>query len=435
MANLKLKPAGKLSGKPVIPGDKSVSHRSLMFGALASGQTTVSHLLESGDVHSTWRCLEAMGARIERFTEAGQARVRVHGLGNRGLQAPRGILDCGNSGTTMRLLMGILAGQAFKAELTGDDSLRRRPMKRVAEPLRRMGARIDLTNDQTAPLVISGGNLKSLSYDLPVASAQLKSALLLAGLFARGETRLGGMIESRDHTERLLPHFGVKLSQKSGEVSIVGGQSLHAAHVNVPGDISSAAFWLVAAAIVPGSSLEIENVSLNPSRVGILKVLERMGVGLETEMTEELPEPIGKLRISFNARGLEATRITPDEVPELVDEIPVITVLATQARGTTEIRGAEELRVKESDRIEATAAGLRAMGAEVETLPDGFRIHGPQKLKGAVIESVDDHRIAMAFSIASLIAAGETEIRGTECVAISYPNFYQTLAELTSGGR
>jgi 3-phosphoshikimate 1-carboxyvinyltransferase len=403
-----------------------------MFGALASGVTTVSHLLESGDVHSTWKCLEAMGARIERFTESGKGLVRVHGLGTAGLRAPREPLDCGNSGTTMRLLMGILAGQGFSARMTGDESLSRRPMKRIAGPLRQMGATIELTNDQTAPLTITGTTgLKAISYELPVASAQLKSALLLAGLFADGETRLTGMIESRDHTERLLPHFGVKLHQAPGVVSIRGGQELKGAHVNVPGDISSAAFWLVAAAIVPGARLEIENVSLNPSRVGILKVLERMGVGLKTELTEESPEPIGKLRIS--SAPLRATTISPDEVPELVDEIPVITVLATQAHGTTEIRGAEELRVKESDRIEATAAGLRAMGAEVETLPDGFRITGPQRLKGAAIESHDDHRIAMAFSIASLIAEGETEIRGIECVGISYPNFFDTLRELTGG--
>ena len=418
-----------LRGKPVIPGDKSISHRSLMFGALARGRSAVSHLLESGDVHSTWRCLEAMGARISRDG----ARVIVEGAGMHGLRAPTATLDCGNSGTTIRLLMGILTGQKFSASLTGDQSLRRRPMKRIAEPLRRMGALIELTDGNTAPLTLSGaaangGRVAPLAYELPVASAQLKSACLLAGLFADGETRLTGEVRSRDHTERLLPHFGAAVGQGEGFITIRGGQELHAADVTVPGDISSAAFWIAAALIVPGSELELDNVSLNPSRVGILKALRRMGARIETEITSERPEPIGRLRVFHSP--LKGTRIAGDEVPELIDEIPMISVLATFAEGVTEIRDAEELRVKETDRIDAVAKGLQAMGAQVETLPDGIIVKGKQRLRGAKIESEDDHRIAMAFSIGALAADGPTEILGTECIGISYPGFYDTLRVL-----
>lgn len=426
--NEKITKARRLHGKPRIPGDKSVSHRSLMFGALAEGVTEVSHLLESADVLSTWACLERLGVPIRRQGD----RILVEGRGMQGFRKPKEILDCGNSGTTIRLLMGILSGQPLECVLTGDASLRKRPMKRIAAPLGEMGALIELTDGDKAPVKLQGAaRLKPLRYALPVASAQLKSALLLAGLFAEGTTTLTGLIRSRDHTERLLPHFGVSVEASAEAVSIRGGQKLRAAQVNVPSDISTAAFWMAAAALVPDSTIEMENISLNPSRVGILRVLERMGAGLQAELTEAEPEPVG--RISVRSGELRGTRVLPDEVPSLIDEIPLIAVLATAAQGETEVSGAEELRVKESDRIEAVAANLRAMGGEIETWRDGFVIRGPQRLHGARIDPRDDHRIAMAFSIAGLIADGETEIEGAECVAVSYPDFYRHLRELVQG--
>jgi 3-phosphoshikimate 1-carboxyvinyltransferase len=303
--------------------------------------------------------------------------------------------------------MGILAGQPITCRMFGDSSLQRRPMKRIAAPLTRMGARIELTGGERAPLTITGKEkLAPLDYELPVASAQLKSALLLAGLFADGHSRFTGMIESRDHTERLLPHFGVAIESGPGWVGIHGGQRLRAARVRVPSDISTAAFWMAGCAMIPGSRIELANISLNPSRTGILSVLKRMGARVEIEETESQPEPIGRIRVE--AGPLRGTKIEDAEVPSLIDEIPMIAVLATAAEGRTEVTGAEELRVKESDRIEAVAANLR----------------------GARIETHDDHRIAMAFSIAGLSAEGTTEIRGSECVAVSYPDFYAHLRQL-----
>lgn len=423
--NIRINTAQKLSGKPIIPGDKSISHRSLLFGALAKGTSRITHLLEGGDVHSTWRCLEALGTRIERRGE----EILVHGQGIDGFRPPQGILDCGNSGTTMRLLMGTLTGSDFLCEMTGDPSLQKRPMKRIAEPLVRMGAQIDLSQGQFAPLKIRGcARPRPIAYELPVASAQLKSAILLAGLFADGTTRISGKIASRDHTERLLPYFGVPLQISAHDISIQGGHCLRAADVSVPGDISSAAFWIAAATLVPGSELEITNVLLNPSRIGFLNALLRMGAKIETELTSHSPEPVGTLRIQY--APLKATAIHPEEVPSLIDELPLFAVLASTAEGITEVSGAQELRVKESDRIQAVATNLRRMGAEIKTKADGFSIQGPQRLRGALIESYDDHRIAMAFSIAALITSGETEIKGIECVSISYPTFFQTLNEL-----
>ncbi len=422
-------PVSQLKGSPRVPGDKSVSHRSLLFGALADGTTRVTGLLKSGDVRSTWGCLEAMGVQIR---EEEDGTVVIRGVGMHGLKAPQSILDCGNSGTTIRLLMGILSGQPFEVQLTGDDSLRRRPMKRIAAPLRQMGARLDLTRDEVAPVKMKGSKvLRPLAYELPVASAQLKSALLLAGLYADGETTLTGMIKSRDHTERLLPHFGVPVQVSQTTITVRGGHKLKANSVKVPGDISSAAFWIAAATLVPGAQMQLNDVSLNPSRIGFVHALRRMGARIETQLLEERPEDIGTIRIA--SASLKATSVQEEEVPALIDEIPLLAVLATQAQGRTEVRGARELRVKESDRIEAVAQNLRAMGAQVETFEDGFAIVGPQKLKGARIDSMDDHRIAMAFSIAGLVAEGPTEIIGTECVDISFPGFYESLKDMTSG--
>lgn len=418
----------RLRGSVEVPGDKSVSHRAMIFGAIAKGDTVVRNLLDSGDVHSTQNCLRAMGVTI-----SGDARETiVRGAGARGLRAPRGILDCGNSGTTMRLMMGLLAGQGFEATLTGDDSLVRRPMMRVAKPLTGMGARFTLTRGDFAPLTVHGDpgrRLRPIDFHLEVASAQVKTSLLLAGLYAEGRTRLTGELGSRDHTERMLPHFGVRLGVTPSEITLEGGQELRGCEVNVPGDPSSAAFWMAGAAMIPDADVEVRNISLNPTRAGFVRVLERMGATVETELTEEKPEPRGNVRI--RPGELRGTTVEGAEIPTLIDEIPVLAVLATQARGETIVRGARELRVKESDRIESVAASLRAMGAEIETFEDGFRIRGPQRLKGAVIESRLDHRIAMSFAIASLVADGVTEIRGIESVMTSYPAFFKTLERLT----
>lgn len=426
MSDQRVKPVTKLIGKPVIPGDKSISHRGLIFGALGDGVTEIDHLLESGDVQSTASCLTQLGVQIRKEN----GRTFVHGTGFQGLKTPSDILDCGNSGTTIRLLMGLLSGLSHvKASLTGDASLVKRPMKRVAAPLREMGAQIELTRQDYAPVTVTGTQLKGIEFDLKIASAQIKTAVMLAALTADGRTRITGETHSRDHTERLLPHFGVELQTKGAEIFLAGGQKFRANRLNVPGDPSTAAFWLAAACMVPNSDIELKNISLNPTRIGFIEVLKRMGAKIETEMTESTPEPIGNIRIKY-AR-LRGVTVTAEEIPSLIDELPMLAVLATQADGKTQVFGAEELRVKETDRIEAVAVNLRAMGAAIETTHDGYVVEGPQTLHGAEINSYHDHRIAMAFSIAGLVAKGETVIHGADCVGISYPQFYATLAELT----
>jgi 3-phosphoshikimate 1-carboxyvinyltransferase len=416
--------ARRLSGAPAIPGDKSISHRMLMFGALAHGKTHITNLLDSADVRSTRGVIEALGVPV---VDAGDAVV-VHGRGPGGLREPAAVLDCGNSGTTMRLMAGLLAPQPFVSRLDGDDSLRSRPMRRVAEPLRALGARIELGPGDRAPIVVHGGKLTAARYDLPLPSAQVKSALLLAALGAEGETVIGGELGGRDHTERLLWHFGVDL-KVNGTLRLRGGQKLHAADLRVPGDPSSAAFWLAAATIVRGSSVQLHDVGINPTRMGFVRVLNRMGAKITVTRSHSDCEPVGTL-LAEHAE-LRATTIAADEVPALIDELPLIAVLATYAAGVTEVRGAKELRVKESDRIEAIAVNLRAMGAEVEVLDDGFRIAGPQPLHGAAIRTYGDHRIAMACAIAALGASSPTTIDDAACVAISYPGFFATLRYLT----
>jgi 3-phosphoshikimate 1-carboxyvinyltransferase len=416
--------AARFQGKPKIPGDKSISHRGLILGALAEGQTQVLDILDSGDVQSTARCLRALGVKI---TQSGN-KTLVEGVGARGFSLPTETLDCGNSGTTIRLLMGVLAGRGVNARLTGDGSLVKRPMKRVAEPLRLMGAQFTLTNNDYAPLSVAAAQLKGIDYQLKIASAQIKSAIMLAALSAQGTTTITGEIHSRDHTERLLGHFGVKVGTSDQYVRIEGGQKLRAATVHVPGDPSTAAFWMGAASFVPGSDVQMENIALNPTRIGFLRALQRMGANVNIELTSELPEPVGRIHVKHGT--LKGVHITAAEVPSLIDELPLMAVLATQAQGVTLVEGADELRVKESDRIEAVAKGLRAMGAVIETRPDGYRIEGPQKLRGASIQTFDDHRIAMAFSVAGLVAEGATVIHDAECAGISYPEFYDTLEQL-----
>jgi 3-phosphoshikimate 1-carboxyvinyltransferase len=426
MSDQRVGPASKLVGKPVIPGDKSISHRGLIFGALATGTTEIHHLLESGDVQSTASCLTQLGVEIRKE----RGLTLVTGKGFQGLKTPAAILDCGNSGTTIRLLMGLLSGlKNVKASMTGDASLVKRPMKRVAAPLREMGAQIELTRQDYAPVTVTGTQLKGIEFDLKIASAQIKTAVMLAALTAEGRTRITGETHSRDHTERLLPHFGVELKMKGPEIFLTGGQKFRSNRLNVPGDPSTAAFWMAAACLIPGSDIELKNISLNPTRIGFIEVLKRMGAQIETEMVEERPEPIGTIRIRYSR--LRGVTVLAEEIPTLIDELPMLAVLATQADGVTQVFGAEELRVKETDRIEAVAVNLRAMGAQIETTQDGYVVKGPQTLKGAEIKSYHDHRIAMAFSIGALVAKGETLIQGAECVGISYPEFYKTLAELT----
>lgn len=423
----KVGPVQRLSGSPKIPGDKSISHRGLIFGALSKGTTEIRHLLESGDVQSTASCLKQMGVEIEKR----DGKTFVKGRGIKALRTPLEILDCGNSGTTIRLLMGLLSGiDGLQARLTGDHSLVKRPMKRVAAPLREMGAKIELSNQDYAPFSLAGTKLKAITYDLKIASAQIKTAVILAAISAEGETCITGEILSRDHTERLLGHFGVKIDVSPTQIKIQGGQEFTANILNVPGDPSTAAFWMAAACMIPGAKIELKNISLNPTRIGFIEVLKRMGANIETQMIENLPEPIGNISISY--AQLKGVEVLAEEIPSLIDELPMLAVLATQAVGTTRVYGAEELRVKETDRIEAVAQNLRAMGAAIETTPDGYIVKGPQKLRGAQIESFHDHRIAMAFSIGALVADSESEIIGSECVGISYPEFFKTLKELTS---
>jgi 3-phosphoshikimate 1-carboxyvinyltransferase len=423
-----IKPAKRLRGEVSVPGDKSISHRSVMFGALADGKTHVRGFLPGADCLSTVDCFRKLGVTVEQLSPT---ELIVHGVGLDGLKEPQDVLDVGNSGTTMRLLLGILAGQPFHAVMTGDASIRRRPMGRVTVPLREMGARIDGREEgRLAPLSVRGGRLQALRYESPVASAQVKSAILLAGLFAEGETGVKEPELSRDHTERMLRAFGVEVRDVDGYVTVRGGSRLKACEIEVPGDISSAAFLLVAAAICPGSDVTIRGVGVNPTRTGILDVLTAMGASIERlNERESGGEPIADLRVQGGE--LRGTQVGGALIPRLIDEIPVLAVAATQAEGVTEIRDAEELKVKESNRIATTARELRKLGAEVEELEDGLRIVGKTPLKGgAVIDTYHDHRIAMAMAVAGLVASGETVVRDWEAVDVSFPGFAELMETL-----
>ena len=419
-----IRPARKFRGRFALPGDKSISHRLALFGAVAFGETKARNFSEAADCQSTLSCLEGLGVRVVR--EPGS--VTVYGQGFEGLRAPRRPLDAGNSGSTLRMLSGILAGRPFKAVITGDDSLRRRPVERVAAPLRAMGARLD-SADGHAPLSIQGGSLRGIDWELSVASAQVKTAVLLAGLQAEGRTSVSEPHRSRDHTERLLPAFGVALERDANRVALRGGARLQGGQFTVPGDASSAAFLVVAAVLVPDSEVRIEGVSLNPGRTAFLDVLREMGASLEVTATQLEPEPVGT--IVARSSSLRGVHIPPDVVPALIDEIPALAVAGAVARGSLEIRGAEELRVKESDRIATLLDGLRRMGASVEERQDGLTVHGGSRLHGASVRSYGDHRIAMALAVAGLVAEGETTIEGAECVAVSFPGFFDRLADAT----
>ena len=419
-----------LQGRIRVPGDKSISHRALMLGAIAQGETQIQGLLLGEDPRSTAGCFSLLGAEI---SELNTELVRVKGIGLGNLQEPVDVLNAGNSGTTLRLMLGLLAshpGRFFA--VTGDSSLRSRPMSRVVKPLQQMGAEIwGRQGASLAPLAIAGQNLKPIHYHSPIASAQVKSCILLAGLMTEGQTTVTEPALSRDHSERMLQAFGADLSidQETNSVTITGGAQLHGQTVIVPGDISSAAFWLVAGAIVPGSELVIENVGVNPTRMGILEALSMMGADIDLENQRVVAgEPVADLRVRSST--LKSCTIAGDLIPRLIDEIPILAVAAVFAEGTTIIRDAAELRVKESDRIAVMAQQLNQMGAKVTELPDGMEITGGTTLSGTDVDSHTDHRIAMSLAIAALNATGTTIIHGAEAAAISYPDFTATLQQV-----
>lgn len=423
-AHATVKPIPCLHATLEVPGDKSLSHRALIFNAIGEGRCRVTNLATGADVRSTAACLRALGARLE--TE-GPGAVIVGGRGLGGLVEPEDVLDAGNSGTTARLLLGLLAGQPFFTTLTGDGSLRRRPMGRVLGPLCQMGARADgRQRGKLLPVCIRGGNLRAIEYRTPVASAQLKSALLLAALHAEGVSAITEPAASRDHTERLFRAQGVALSVEGTCITLRGGQQPRCVDVEVPGDISSAAFWLVAGALRPGWQVTVRAVGVNPTRAGVLTALRRMGARVElANQRESGGEPLADVTVT--GQGLQPFELSGDIIPLLLDEVPVLTVAACLAQGRSEIRDAAELRVKESDRLAATAAELRKMGARIEERPDGLVVDGPVALRGATVSSYDDHRLAMALAIAGLAASGETVIEGATCVDVSYPGFWEQL--------
>ncbi len=421
-----------LQGRIRVPGDKSISHRALMLGAIAQGETQIQGLLLGEDPRSTASCFQALGAEISALNPE---LVQVKGIGLGQLQEPIDVLDAGNSGTTIRLMLGILAshpGRFFA--VTGDGSLRSRPMSRVVKPLQQMGAQIwGRQGSSLAPLAIQGQNLQPIHYHSPIASAQVKSCILLAGLMTEGKTTVTEPALSRDHSERMLQAFGAELSidPETNSVTITGPAQLHGQRVIVPGDISSAAFWLVAGAIVPGSELLIENVGVNPTRTGILEALAMMGADIQLENERTVAgEPVADLQV--RSCSLHSCTIAGNLIPRLIDEIPILAVAAVFAQGTTVIRDAAELRVKESDRIAVMAAELNRMGARVTELPDGLEITGGTPLTGADVDSHTDHRIAMSLAIAALNASGTTTIHGAEAATISYPDFIPTLQQACS---
>lgn len=418
--------ASHLKGEITIPGDKSISHRSVMFGSIAKGTTKISHYLQGADCLSTISCFEKMGIRIENNGSS----VLVHGQGLHGLKKPETILDCGNSGTTTRLISGILAAQNFPVALTGDDSIKKRPMNRIIEPLALMGAQIkSMENNGCAPLAITGQKLHGIHYTSKVASAQVKSAILLAGLYADGETRVTEPYVSRNHTEIMLEAFGAKVHTENTTASIQQTDELYGTEIVVPGDISSAAYFIAAGLMVPDSEILIKGVGINPTRSGILSVCREMGgsVTLLNE-TKGSGEPVADLLVKSSA--LHGVTIGGAIIPTLIDELPMIAAMACLAEGETVIKDASELKVKESNRLNVMVNALRSMGADVEETPDGMIIRGQRPLHGAVIDSKLDHRIAMTFAVLSLCADGETTIQGRECVNISYPGFYEDLNNL-----
>jgi 3-phosphoshikimate 1-carboxyvinyltransferase len=421
---LKIEPARSFHGRFRLPGDKSISHRAAILGAMAEGRTRIENYSEAADCASTLACLRALGVVVR----SDGANVTIEGSGVDGWLAPQAALDCENSGSTLRMLAGALAARPFRTVLTGDESLRRRPVERVAVPLRAMGALVATTADRP-PMTIDGGPLQGIAYDLPVASAQVKTAVLLAGLQAAGETSVSEPSPSRDHTERMLPAFGVAVEREGLRARVRGGARLRGTDVFVPGDASSAAFLVVAALVLPDSHVELDGVLLSPTRTAFLDVLRAMGALIEVRLEATDPEPVGSI-VASSSR-LHGTTVGPALVPALVDEVPALAAAAAFAEGTFTVTGARELRIKESDRIAALAEGLGALGASVRELPDGLVVEGGRPLTGAAVRSHGDHRIAMALSIAALGAAGATHLDGAACVAVSFPGFYAILEQAT----
>lgn len=428
--NMRVKPATSINGDLMLPGDKSISHRVALIAALASGSSEVSNFSTARDCASTLSCLQALGISIEN------RNGKLLFAGDQKLMSPSAPLDCGNSGSTLRILAGVLAGHDLTATLVGDESLSSRPMRRIIEPLELMGAKIEAT-DGKAPITIHGrGEPAPLTYKLPVASAQVKSAILFAGLNARGRTTVIETSKSRDHTERLFNGFGVPvIANPDQSVTLDGPARFEGGAITIPGDVSSAAYFVAAAMLLPESKLTIEGVGLNPTRAAFLSVLSSWGADISTtDLQTERNEPFGTINVrgGINKTASEDERtLTRSMIPSLIDELPLLAVVGSQIEGGIKIRDAGELRLKESDRLAATASNLRAMGADVEEFEDGLAVSGSTRLRGASIDSFDDHRIAMAFSVAALIADGETEIAGAECVEISFPEFYRLLESVT----
>lgn len=425
-----VQPSPRLRGTVTVPGDKSISHRALILGGAARGQSRLRNVLAGQDCLSSMHCLEALGVGIE--AEDGEGTLHVQGKGGSTFTEPCDILDAGNSGTTMRLLTGMLAAQPFFSVISGDLSLRTRPMKRVLEPLRMMGARIWGRNgDSLAPLAINGGSLHGIEYTMPVASAQVKSAILLAGLYASGTTIVREPVPSRDHTERMLEAMGACITRDGSAIMLAPSAGLlHGVDLEVPGDISSAAYWLVLGVAHPDARVELRSVGANPTRTGVIDVLRKMGanITIENHRTTDGNEPVADLKVESSR--LSGTVISGELIPRVIDEIPAIAVAACLADGATTIKNAEELRVKESDRIASLAAELRKLGADIEERPDGMVINGGRRLRASRTDSHGDHRLAMALAIAGMVAEGRSAVEGAEVVGVSYPDFWRHLESL-----
>lgn len=416
----------QLNGTIEVPGDKSISHRAIMFGALANGQTTIEHFLHGEDCLSTIAVFRQLGVAIDVSSD----KITVHGTGIESLKQPSTILDVGNSGTTIRLMMGILAGRPFESQLTGDASIQKRPMNRVITPLKTMSAAISAQEGGLAPVTVSAVEaITGINYDMPVASAQVKSALLFAGMQSDDVTIINEKEKSRDHTERMLQQFGGEITINGLSISITKQPPLQGQNIYVPGDISSAAFFLVAASLLAGSKVTLKNVGMNPTRTGIIDVLRDMGAAIAETSQPTTGEPLSDLTVS--AAPLKATEIGGSLIPRLIDELPIIALLATQAQGTTVIKDAEELKVKETNRIDTVAEELTKMGADITATPDGLIIKGPTALHGATVSSHGDHRIGMMLAVAGFIASSPVELEDAEAIAVSYPNFFEHVEQLS----
>jgi len=427
--NIFIKPAKKIEGEIKVPGDKSISHRLAMIGAISEGDTIIENYCPGEDFKSTLNCLYQLGVEYELMDNL----VVIHGKGLYGLQPPNKMLFAGNSGTTMRLLAGILSGQHFVSSITGDKSLNKRPMNRIIEPLSLMGAQIEARKKGLPPLVIRGADLVGINYILPIASAQVKSAILLAGLYAKGITRVYDPFDSRNHTENLLPYFGAKLSLEKKWISLTGPSYLRGIKCKVPGDFSSAAFFIAAALMLDNSHLLIKDVGVNSTRIGLLEILKEMGAKFNLINERRIgQEPIADIYIEHSE--LRAVEIKKDMIAKLIDELPLLGVIATKAKGLFVVKDATELRYKETDRIKAIVSNLNRIGVRVKEYKDGFALSGPQKVKGGIVDSCGDHRIAMAMAVAALASSDGILIENSECVSISFPNFFEILKSLSNDG-